>query len=244
MRRLLLLALAALLALPVVQALPARAEQEVDEPLYIPAMLIREGNFRADPSTKNPPIGTFPAGTQVLILGSVQDSQQRPWYLIRLYDTGQEGWMFGNLLRALPQFPNPPSGMGITEVKDPAERDLLVGGHGLTLQWIGVKQQGELVAFEDLGLVYIDGAQDGTGQAQGDWIEVKGYVTLIDTNRFVLSGSVEYHVASLTGQGNCRSTGSFVFERAAKKKNWRLQTTASPCGKWDQFVDVYVRDEK
>ncbi len=244
MRPLVMLALAMLLALPVSWAPPARAEQEVDEPLYIPAMLVREGNFRADPSTKNAPIGTYPAGTQVLVLGSVQDSQQRPWYLIRLYDTGQEGWMFGNLLRALPDFPNPPSGLGITQVGDSAERDLLVGSHGLTLQWIGVKQQGELVAFENLGLIYVTGAQDGSGQAQGDWLKVKGYVTQVDKNSFTLKGTVEYHVASLTGQGNCRKEGVYVFERAAKKKNWRLTTTTSPCGKWDQFIDVYVRDEK
>jgi hypothetical protein len=241
MRRWVMFVLAAALALPLFATPAARAEVEVDEPLYVPAMLIREGNFRADPSTKNPPIGTYPAGHQVLILGSKADSQQRLWYLIRLYETGEEGWMFGNLLRALPAFPSSP--IPVTQVDDAAEKALLVGGHGLTLQWIGLKEQGELVAFEDLGLIYLQGTQNGSGKTEGDWIQVRGFVSLVETNRFVLQGTIEYRVASLTGQNTCRREGVFVFQRAAKKKNWRLETTASPCGKWDQYVDVYVRDE-
>ena len=58
MRRWVMLVLAAAVALPLYWTSAARAETEVDEPLYVPAMLIREGNFRADPSTKNPPIGS------------------------------------------------------------------------------------------------------------------------------------------------------------------------------------------
>ena len=86
--------------------------------------------------------------------------------------------------------------------------------------------------------------EDGTGKSQGDWIEVKGIVLTIETNRIQMQGSVEYHVASLTADKNCRTDGVFFFERAPKKKNWRLTTTKSKCGKWDQFVDIYVRDEK
>ena len=243
MHRLVMLMLAAALALPLTWSPPALAEEEVDEPLYLPAMLIREGNFRADPSTKNPPLGTYPAGQQVLILGAKADSQQRTWYLIRLYETGEQGWMFGNLLRPLPAFPATPDGLSVTRVTDPAEKALLVGGHGLTLQWIGVKQQGELVAFEDLGLIYVQGIQNGSGKTEGDWIQIKGFVTLVESNRFTLRGVIEYRVASLTGQNTCRRDGTFVFQRASKKKNWRLETIASPCGQWDQYVDVYLRDE-
>lgn len=239
----LLMALILAVALPLAATQRLSAEIEVDEPLYIPAMLIREGNFRADPSTKNPPLGTYPAGLQVLILGSKLDAQQRIWYLIRLYETGQEGWMFGNLLRPLPAFPAGPRETPVAVVEDPAEKALLVGAHGLTLQWIGLKEQGELIAFEDLGQIYVEGVQNGSGKTAGDWMTVRGFVTSVGTNRFVLEGRIEYRVASLTGESSCRRDGTFVFQRGAKKKNWRLESTTTTCGNWDQYIDVYLRDE-
>lgn len=243
MPRLLPLLLAALLLLPAVPQRAALAEVEVEEALYLPAMLIREGNFRADPSTGQPPLGTYKAGLQLLVRGVVHDKDKRPWYLVRLYDTGQEGWMIASLLRPLPVFPNTPDGLTVTEVKDKAERDLLVGAHPFTFQRVDAKNAGELVAFEDLGLIYVEGNQAGSGKTAEDWIEVRGFVSLIEANRFHLVGRVEYRVAELTGQGTCRDTGVFTFERGANKKNWRLTKTTSPCGRWDQILDLLVRDE-
>lgn len=243
MPRLLSLLLAALLLLPAAALAQSGAEVEVEESLYLPAMLIREGNFRADPSTAQPPLGTYQAGLQVLVLGVAHDKDKRPWYLVRLYDTGQEGWMIASLLRPLPVFPNTPDGLTVTEVKDPAERDLLIGGHAFTFQRVDAKNAGELIAFEDLGLIYLEGNQAGSGKTAEDWIEVRGFVSLIEANRFHLVGSVEYRVEELTGQGTCRDTGVFTFERGASRKNWRLTKTTSPCGRWDQIVDLLVRDE-
>src|SRR5688572_13127322 len=102
-------------------------------PLYIPAMVVSEANFRADPSTGKPPVDTFQAGKQVLILGSTQDSQGRDWYAVSVSDDGREGFIFGNLLRPLPIFTDVPEGMGVAAIGDEAERNRLIGRHDFAL---------------------------------------------------------------------------------------------------------------
>jgi len=213
--------------------------QEVDEPLYIPAMVVSEANFRGDPSTKNAPLDTFQAGKQVLILGRVQDNQQRDWYLVRVYDDGREGYIFGNLLRPLPAFTSPPSGMGTVQVTDEAEKARLVGRHGLTLQLIGNEPQGEVVVFEDLGLIYLTGWQQG--QSSGDSLQIEGWVWKVEATSFRFSGTITYSVATVTGQTNCSRSGDYIFSRPANRTYWRLETTVSPCGKWDQLIDIHLR---
>lgn len=212
------------------------------EPLYVPAMVVTESNFRADASTAQPPLDTFQAGKHVLITGVTQDTQGRDWYRVRVYDDGREGFIFGTLLRALPEFPKPPNGLGVTKVDDPAERDRLVGKHGLTLQWIGVDPQGEIVAYEDLGLIYLLGWQDGFAAAAGDTLDIEGWVTEVTANGFRLTGTIAYRVAALTGDKSCKREGDFVFSRPSGRDYWRLETIASPCGQWDQYVDIYLRN--
>ena len=232
----------AICALVAAHAGPSAAQAPI-EPLYIPAMVVSEANFRADPSTGKPPLDTFQAGKQVLITGATQDDRGRDWYAVRIYDDGREGFIFGTLLRPLPEFPNPPSGFGVTEVGDATEKGRLVGRHGITLQWIGVDPQGEVVAFDNLGAIFLTGGQVGTGAAASDQLWVSGWVWRVDANSFLLSGTIRYKVASLTGNGECSRQGDFVFSRPAGREYWRLEQVTSPCGKWDQYLDIYLRKE-
>ena len=233
-------AVAALLLLAAGVAGGARAQAAIEE-LYIPAMVVTESNFRTDASTKQPPLDTFQAGKQVLITGVTQDTQGRDWYRVRVYDDGREGFIFGELLRPLPDFPTPPNGLGVTKVLDAGERDRLVGKHGLTLQWIGVEPKGEIVAYENLGLLYLWGWQDGFGNAAGDSIDIDGWITEVGANYFRLKGKVVYRVAALTGDKTCGREGDFLFSRAAGRDYWRLEPFTKPCGDWDQYIDVYLR---
>jgi len=224
-------------ALPMGALAPAVAQGEI-EPLYIPAMVVSEANFRADPSTGKPPLDTFQAGKQVLITGLTQDDKARDWYEVVVYDDGREGFIFGNLLRPLPSFASVPEGLGATMVNDAAERDRLIGRHDFSIaQMVGAKP-GELVVYEDLGLLYVEGAQQGEGQR----LTLNGWVTEVRANRFTLRGSLAYVLPSLA-QGECRMSGEMAFSRPAKGTAWRLEATKSPCGQWNHTVDIQLRKE-
>lgn len=242
------LALVAALAAVLLSVLPSQAPRAQDLPegvsaWYQPAVLVREGNFRSDPSTTNPPLGTFPGGTQVLILGETYDAKNKLWYYISLYE-GARGYMAATLLRPLPFIPAPPEGLAATVVSDTDEYALLVGGHSVTLHWVGWDEPGELLVVDDLGLLYLEGRQDGIGAQVGDWMTFSGFVTLVDANKFQIAGKMEYFVASLTGKYTCQHSGLLNFERAKGKKYWRLVEEKSPCGDYVEYLDIQLRDEK
>ena len=208
------------------------------EPLYVPAMVVSEANFRADPSTGKPPLDTFQAGKQVLILGATQDSQGRDWYAVSVYDDGREGFIFGNLLRPLPAFTDVPEGMGIATVSDGAEGSRLVGRHDFSLAQIKGAKPGELTVYEDLGLLKVEGSQFGNGE---DRVSLNGWVTEVGPNRFKLVGELIYRVPGLM-QGECRQGGEMLFTRPANGAAWQLDR-ASACGTWFPQVAIQLRKE-
>jgi hypothetical protein len=219
-------------------AAPAAAAPGDIAPLYIPAMVVSEANFRADPSTGKPPIDTFQAGKQVLILGSTQDSQGRDWYAVAVYDDGREGFIFGNLLRPLPNFAGAPEGTAVAAVADTAEEGRLIGSHAFSLAQMKGAKPGELVVFEDLGLLYINGQQLGQGEER---LSLTGWVTDVSATGFKLSGELRYRVPGLM-QGECRQSGTLTFSRPAKGTAWQLDNP-SACGTWYPQVTVQLRKE-
>lgn len=218
-------------------ASPLAAQGEID-PLYVPAMVVSEANFRADPSTAKPPLDTFQAGKQVLITGITQDDRARDWFEVVVYDDGRTGFIFGNLLRPLPSFSGAPEGLGAATIKDAAERDRLIGRHDFSIAEMAGATAGELVVYEDLGLLYLDGVQ----QRDGERLTLKGWVTEVASNRFILRGSLAYVIPSLW-KAECRMSGDMTFSRPAKGAAWRLEANKSPCGQGMHTVDIQLRKE-
>lgn len=214
---------------------PAWAQEIL--PDYRPAMVVSEANFRSDPSTKNTPLGTYPPGTQLLILGSTQEAGGREWYLARLYDSGQEGFFAARLVRPLPAFPTPPENLGVTLVEDKAEKAALVGLHALIQREIGSNPGGELVVFEDLGLLYLQGLQTN---AQGDRLEMNGWVTRVNAKSFTFQGSMSFTVAALGGY-QCGRNGTYSFDLAGDGKAWRLTGKGLACDGQDLVIDIRKR---
>lgn len=208
------------------------------EPLYVPAMVVSEANFRADPSTGKPPLDTFQAGKQVLILGSTQDNQGRDWYAVSVYDDGREGFIFGNLLRPLPIFTDVPEGLSVAAVGDVAERNRLVGRHDFSLAQIKGAKPGELTVYEDLGLLKVEASQFGNGE---DRVSLNGWVTEVGANRFKVQGELVYRVPGLM-QSECRQGGEMLFTRPANGAAWQLDKPAA-CGPWYPQVSVQLRKE-
>ncbi len=234
--------LLALLLLLLLSTGAALAQDTEVTPLYEPAMVLRTSNFRADPSTGQAPLDTFQAGEQVLILGETQDDRGRSWYAVSHYD-GRRGFIFGKLLAALPDFPEPPEDLVATEVKDEAAAAELIGSHGVVLNWIGSQPWGELVVFEDLGLYYLTGGQKGEGAKAKDSLVIEGYVGEIDAEGFTLDGRVEYHLYQEDGTVHCTRKGKHSFKRIPDSNTWRARSTAKPCGDWQDSIEVYVRKE-
>lgn len=223
-------------------AQPAVAAEPAVTPLYEPAMILRTSNVRADPSTGQPPLDTFGAGTQVLITGIAKDARGRDWYAVSLYD-GRRGYIYGNLAAPLPDFPEPPEGLGTTEIRDAAAAARLVGAHGTVLSWIGAQPWGELAVFEDLGLYYLQGGQSGDGKAARDSMTLSGYVTRIDAEGFTLQGTLAYDLYQFDRPIHCERKGVHRFVRLPDSNTWRLAGKATPCGEWEDRVDVYLRKE-
>ncbi|GAB5469685.1 MAG: hypothetical protein Kilf2KO_27150 [Rhodospirillales bacterium] len=232
----------ALLLLTALVAQPTIAAEPEVTPLYEAGMVLREANFRADPSTGQAPLDTFQAGKQVLIVGTTKDSRKRDWYAVSLYD-GTRGFIYGKLVAPLPDFPKPPSGLGTTKVGDGVAAAQLVGSHGMTLQHIGPKPWGELIVFDDLGLYFASGQQLGDGQTSVDRLKVEGYVTEIDAKGFTLQGSVSYRITNDGTSSTCDRKGKHRFERIAKSNTWRAKSQAKPCGDWEDVLEVYLRKE-
>ncbi len=230
------------LVLALVVSLEAFAAAAEVTPLYEPAMVLRTSNFRADPSTKQPPLDTFKAGKHVLILGETEDERGRTWYAVSLYD-GTRGYIFGKLLAPMPDFPKPPEGLGTTEIGDATAAQQLVGSHGTTLGWVGDQPWGELIVFEDLGLYYLWGYQRGEGKAANDVMEIEGYVSAIDAEGFTLKGTVKYELYQFEKPITCVRKGTHRFKRVPDSNTWRAQDKAKPCGDWEDVVEVYLRKE-
>ncbi len=211
-------------------------------PLYEPAMVLRTSNFRADPSTAQPPLDTFKAGKQLLIIGETKDDRDRTWYAVSLYD-GTRGFIFGKLLAALPDFPALPDGFHSTDVQDAKVAQELVGSHGVILEWIGKQPWGELIVFENLGLYYLSGSQKGEGKAAKDTLSISGYVSRIDDKGFTLVGTIEYHLYQYDGPVHCERDGTHRFQRVPNSNTWRASGSAKPCGDWQDSLEVYLRKE-
>lgn len=219
-----------------VLAWPAWA-QEV-EPSYFPAMVVTEANFRADPSTRNPPLGTYPAGTQMLVIGSTYEDNGRQWYLARLFDTGQEGYVAARLVRPLPRFPQPPQEMPVSQVKDAAAKAELVGLHALVQRELGSNPGGEAVVFEDLGLLYLQGSQSNEA---GDSLQMEGWIDQVEARSFTFIGRLEYKIEALDGPYHCARRGSYVFNLTPDGKAWRLDGKGLSCSHLDLVIDIRKR---
>ncbi|MEO1192774.1 MAG: SH3 domain-containing protein [Pseudomonadota bacterium] len=214
------------------------AEPQV-EPRYEPAMVMRESNFRADPSTGQPPLDTFKAGTKVLITGVTKDARGRDWYAVSLYD-GRRGYIYGRLVAALPTPPDPPEGLGVTKVSDPAVAAEVVGSHGMTMQRIGSDPWGGLSVFEDLGLYYARGSQPGS---QGDRMVLDGTLLAIDSRGFTLQGDLSYGARENGQRITCKRNAKLRFDLVANSNTWRYSGPAGSCGPWSEQIEVYRRKE-
>ncbi len=113
----------------------------------------------------------------------------------------------------------------------------IVGRHMFSLQWIeGGKMGTATVSRTESGL-YIDAAQ----KHQGDYVTLKGNVTVMDEATFTVTGELVTRVSHIAHGAVCTREGTFEFKSTGKRKYWRLQEPhrLNPCDPVVDYVDIY-----
>src|SRR5918911_1667397 len=75
-----------------------------------------------------------------------------------------------------------------TVVNDPAAKQMLLGVHRLSLQWISWDYFGKVTVTERNGTLFIKGEQRGRGNA--DFVTLDGRVARLDAKEFTFVGDI------------------------------------------------------
>jgi hypothetical protein len=128
-----------------------------------------------------------------------------------------------------------------TVVRDKKAKQMLMGRHKLSLQWISWDYFGAAIATEKGGVVYLKGRQDGRGQSKGDYVSVDGVITEIDAKQFTFDGTVITKISHINGGEPCERNGTLTFRITGTRKYWRLQQMDNPCDEATDYVDIFFR---
>ncbi len=126
-----------------------------------------------------------------------------------------------------------------TVVNDRAARQMLLGRHMLSLQWISWDYFGAATVTEKAGTLYLKGEQRQKGGT--DFLEVDGRITRVDATEFAFVGRIVMQISHINGGQQCTRDGEFTFAIKGNRKYWRLQQMDNPCDTATDYVDVYFR---
>jgi hypothetical protein len=160
----------------------------------------------------------------------------------------RKSWMVASLLMMSvsaawsQQSPHPPADVS-TVVHDQAAKQLLLGTHRLSLQWISWTRFGQVNVIESDGRLVMKG--DQKSDANSDYLHVDGVITQVDAQSFSFKGSIVMQVSDTNNGQPCARNGEMTFRRTGKRKYWRLQEMQNPCvpagDMTTDYVDVYLR---
>lgn len=122
-----------------------------------------------------------------------------------------------------------------TAIHSGREADMLMGSHGLRLQWIGEDPTGRAVIRDRDGLLVLEGEQS----RGGDTLRMHGVVVEVRDRAFVLEGTVVTEVHHVAGGRPCVRTGEFLFLRREGRPFWRMQDIDNPCADVVDYIDIF-----
>jgi hypothetical protein len=149
--------------------------------------------------------------------------------------------IFGILLIAGAIFTVPAFGQQKTVVKNAKAKQMLMGRHLLSLQWISWDYFGRANVTEKRGVLYLKGEQKGRGESAEDFLKVDGVITRVDAKEFVFRGKIIMQVHHNNGGKPCEREGEMTFRITGKRKYWRLMEMDNPCEGITDYVDLYFR---
>lgn len=126
-----------------------------------------------------------------------------------------------------------------TVVNSEKARNMLLGRHSLSLQWISWDYFGSATVTNRKGVFYLNGRQKS--RRDSDFVEVSGVITEINEKNFKFDGSVTMQVSHINGGAPCVRSGEMTFAITGARKYWRLQEMKSPCDVTTDYVDIYFR---
>jgi len=126
-----------------------------------------------------------------------------------------------------------------TVVRSAKAKQMLLGRHKISLQWISWDYFGTVNITDRKGLLYVKGRQDG--RKSTDFVSVDGVVTSIDDKEFAFKGKVVTQISHIFGGRPCTRDGESVFRITGKRKYWRMQEIDNPCDEAADYVDIYFR---
>ena len=124
-------------------------------------------------------------------------------------------------------------------VNDMAAKQMLVGVHRLSLQWISWDYFGKATVTEKDGRLFIKGEQRGRGN--DDYVTVDGVITRVDAKEFTFEGDIVTRVSHINKGEPCKRTGEMTFRITGNRKYWRLQQMDNPCDEAADYVDIFFR---
>lgn len=126
-----------------------------------------------------------------------------------------------------------------TVVNDVKARNMLLGKHLLSLQWISWDYFGLATVTNKQGVYYLKGRQKQRGGT--DFLEVDGVITEVNAKNFKFDGKITMQISHINGSEPCVREGEMTFAVTGKRKYWRLQEMDNPCESATDYVDIYFR---
>lgn len=126
-----------------------------------------------------------------------------------------------------------------TQINNVKAKNMLLGRHSLSLQWISWDYFGSATVTNRRGVFYLKGKQKS--RKDSDYVELDGVITEINEKNFIFNGTVTMQVSHINNGQPCERTGEMTFAITGKRKYWRLQEMDSPCDTTTDYVDIYFR---
>jgi hypothetical protein len=126
-----------------------------------------------------------------------------------------------------------------TVINDQTAKQMLLGQHRFSLQWISWDYFGKVNVTESKGTLLIKGEQKGRGNT--DYLTLDGIITMVDQKEFAFKGTIVTQVSHINNGEPCKREGEMTFKITGSRKYWRLQEMDNPCEGVVDYVDVFFR---
>lgn len=120
-----------------------------------------------------------------------------------------------------------------------ALRNVLVGKHKLSLQWISWTKFGSVQISQRDHVYWIKGEQRSPTSA--DFLAIEGIIEPVSEKELTFTGKILTRVSYLYGGETCEKEGTFTFKATGNRKYWRLQQMQNCDGISVDYVDIYFK---
>jgi hypothetical protein len=126
-----------------------------------------------------------------------------------------------------------------TVVKSQAAKQMLLGKHLFSLQWISWDYFGKAAVTQKGGVFFLKGEQKS--REGDDYLTIDGTITEINRYDFRFSGKIVTKISHINNGEPCVREGDFTFKITGKRKYWRLMEMDNPCDPVTDYVDIFFR---